>query len=89
MEQGNHPTKRSWIVFLRVYRLFYPLQSGSLGEGGVKVSKNDRKRHIMNDNINVSIQQIDEWISGASQCKLLPEADVKAICDMVAPVAVV
>lgn len=38
---------------------------------------------IMNDNINVSIQQIDEWISGASQCKLLPEADVKAICDLV------
>lgn len=43
----------------------------------------------MNDNINASIQQIDEWILGASQCKLLPEADVKAICDMVAPIAAV
>ena len=37
----------------------------------------------MNDNINMSIEKIDEWIEGVSQCKLLSEADVKAICDKV------
>lgn len=37
----------------------------------------------MNDNINMSIEKIDEWIEGVSQCKLLSEADVKVICDKV------
>ena len=37
----------------------------------------------MNDNINMSIEKIDEWIEGVSQCKLLSEVDVKAICDKV------
>ena len=31
----------------------------------------------------MSIEKIDEWIEGVSQCKLLSEADVKVICDKV------
>lgn len=37
----------------------------------------------MNDRVSVSIEKVDEWIDCVSECKLLPESDVKTICEKV------
>lgn len=37
----------------------------------------------MNDHINVSIEEVDEWIDRVSECKLLSESEVMTICDKV------
>lgn len=37
----------------------------------------------MTETLEISIQKLDEWISGAKECKLLSKPEVFALCNKV------